>query len=203
MFRREDVQLFALALALVLAMHSCTWMINKSFVIWSERFIPSESIALELPQPPPVITLPALVITPELDDTSRQQRCKRSGECSKLAEALVYEARSESLEGSIAVGYVIVERTKDPSRWPKTVRGVVSQKNQFSYTIKRQKIRPKDEDWQRAYVTSYQILHGEVTNPIGSSDHYHTIKVKPKWAKKMHYVATLGSHRFYKEIECP
>lgn len=204
MFRREDIQFFALAFALALVMHACEWAVNESFVDWSEQFNRKESIALELPAPQlAVIKLPATIIKPEIDDTTRLQRCKRSGECSKLAEALVYEARGESLAGSIAVGYVIVERTKDPSRWPKTVRGVVSQKNQFSYTTRRQKIRPNDEDWQRAYITSYQILHGEVSNPIGSSDHYHTIKVKPKWAKKMQYVATLGSHRFYKEIECP
>ncbi|MDX9668670.1 cell wall hydrolase [Pseudomonas sp. P8_250] len=138
-------------------------------------------------------------VKPVITDDFRLYYCKKSGECSKMAEALAYEARSESLIGAIAVGYVILERTRNPERWPKTVRGVVTQKNQFSYLRKRQKSKPKPEDWERAYIASYQILHGEVSNPIGASDHYHTLKVKPKWAKKMQYVATVGSHKFYRE----
>ena len=203
MFHRDDLQFYATALLLAIVMHTCDWAANQAFESWAEQFSRTEVAPVEMKheQMEVIAQTPRVVVTPVITDDFRRYHCKKSGECSKMAEALAYETRSESLLGAIAVGYVILERTQNPERWPKTVRGVVSQKNQFSYTTKRQKSRPKVEDWERAYITSYQILHGEVKNPIGTSDHYHTLKVKPKWAKKMQYVATIGSHKFYKEKE--
>lgn len=200
MFHRADFQFYATALFMAIVLHTCDWAVSQAFESWAYKFDRTEVAPVEMKYEIVSPAIKAEVIR-EVTDADRLQRCKRSGECSKMAEALVYEARGETLMGSVAVGYVIVERTKNPERWPKTVRGVVSQKNQFSYTTRRQKVRPKLEDWERAYITSYQILHGEVDSPIGKSDHYHTLKVKPKWAKKMQYVATIGSHKFYKEKE--
>lgn len=198
MFNRADLQFYAMALVIALAVHACDWVVGEAFKGWAAQFDHQESVPVELKQIVLFKTKPEAI---ELTDASRQRRCKANKDCSKMAEALVYEARGESLIGAVAVGYVIVERTKNPTRWPKTVRGVIAQKDQFSYVNKRQKVRPKPEDWERAYITSYQILHGEIKNPIGSSDHYHTLKVRPKWAKSMQYVATVGRHKFYRDIE--
>ncbi len=125
--------------------------------------------------------------------------CKSDYQCSTLAEAIVYEARSESWQGAIAVGYVVVERSKNPNRWPNDIAGVVSEGCQFSYRCWQQGRKPLKKDWQRGYVTAWDILNNKVDNPIGKSDHYHTIQVKPSWSKKMTYVATIGNHKFYKE----
>lgn len=202
MFRRDTLQFYATAFAFAVVLHTCDWAIGQVFTTWAERFDRKEAAPVALIQEPviaPDPPKPKVIV--EVTDQSRQKLCKQSRECSKMAEALVYEARGESLKGAIAVGYVIVERTKNPTRWPKTVRGVINQKNQFSYTTRKQKVKPKPEDWERAYIASYQILNSEVKNPIGKSDHYHTIKVRPKWAKKMQYVATVGSHKFYRDVE--
>jgi spore germination cell wall hydrolase CwlJ-like protein len=199
MFHRANLQFYATALLLAIVLHTCDWAIGQAFKSLVEKFDLNEVAPVEMKHEvsPPV----AVKVEPVVTDNLRKCYCKRSGECSKMAEALAYEARSEPLAGAIAVGFVILERTRNPNRWPKTVRGVISQKNQFSYLKKRQKSRPKHEDWERAYIASYQILHGEVSNPVDNSDHYHTLKVKPKWAKKMQYVATVGNHKFYKEKE--
>lgn len=202
MLRREDFQFFAVALSFAVSLHACDWLIGQGFTSWTERLTPSAVVEQQyVATEPEIVPMLKVVAPPIMTDSSRLQRCKLSGECSKMAEALVYEARGETLAGSVAVGYVILERTKNPAKWPKTIRGVVSQRNQFSYTTRKQKVRPKQEDWERAYVTSYRILHGEVKNPINTSDHYHTLKVKPRWAKKMQYIATVGSHKFYKDNE--
>lgn len=198
MLRRADMQFYAMALVIALVMHACDWAVGEAFKAWAAQFDRKESIPVELKH---VGLYKPKAVAIELTDASRQRRCKASRDCSKMAEALVYEARGESLMGAVAVGFVIVERTKNPTRWPKTVRGVIGQKDQFSYVNKRQKVRPKPEDWERAYITSYQILHGEVSNPIGASDHYHTLKVRPKWAKKMRYIATVGQHKFYRDTQ--
>ena len=204
MFRRDDFQFFAMCFGLAVMLHSCDWAVSQAFNACSTKALHQETSPVEQVQPPKPVIAPVVEKIPspvKISDHDRKQRCRRSGECSKMAEALVYEARGESLKGALAVGYVIVERTKNPTRWPKTVRGVIAQRDQFSYTTRRQKVQPKAEDWERAYITSYRILNGEAKNPIGKSDHYHTLKVRPKWARKMQYVATVGRHKFYKDIE--
>lgn len=197
MFHRADLQFYAMTLFLAIVLHTCDWAVDQTFASWAEKYNRKEVIPVSLNY---TAVSNKGQFPREISDTTREQRCKRSRECSKMAEALVYEARGESMLGAVAVAYVIVERTQNPERWPKTVRGVVAQKNQFSYTTRRQKVKPKPEDWERAYIASYQVLHGEVENPIGKSDHYHTLKVKPKWTKKMQYVATVGKHKFYRDL---
>ena len=199
MFHRADFQFYAMALCLAMVLHTCDWAVDQTFASWAEQYNRKEAVPVSLNYT--AIASKERHYPRELSDTARLQRCKRSGECSKMAEALVYEARGESLLGAVAVGYVIIERTRNPTRWPKTVRGVVNQKSQFSYVNRRQKAKPRPEDWERAYITSYQILHGEIDNPIGKSDHYHTLKVSPKWTSNMQYVATVGKHKFYRDTE--
>lgn len=195
MFCREDFKFFAMTLGLAVILHTCDWAIGQAFQSLTEKYDIEDSVPVELEYVAPTV----VPMRQEISDSTRKQRCRASRECSKLAEALVYEARGESLMGAIAVGYVIVERTKNPTRWAKTIRGVIDEPKQFSYTSRRQKVKPKDEDWDRAYIASFQILKQEVSNPIASADHYHTTKVNPKWAKEMQYVATVGNHIFYKE----
>lgn len=199
MFRRADLQFYAMALVIAVVIHTCDWAVGEAFKGWAAQFDRTGSIPVELNhavrQDGP---REGLV---ELSNSSRLYRCRMSLECSKMAEALVYEARGEPLIGAVAVGFVIVERMKNTARWPKTIQGVIAQKGQFSYLKRRQKARPTPDDWERAYITSYQILHGELSNPIGASDHYHTLKVRPKWAKKMQYVATVGNHKFLKDTQ--
>ena len=132
----------------------------------------------------------------------KKRSCRKSYQCTSMATALVYEARSESEIGAVAIAYVILER-KENGRWGNTISEVIHAKKrgvcQFSYVCKRQLEKPKDEDWTRAYTISYDVLHNLVANPIGKADHYHTVNVNPKWDNKMQYVATVDNHEFYKE----
>lgn len=135
-------------------------------------------------------------------EAQKRRSCARQYQCTAMASALVYEARSASYEGAAAVGYVILNRVKTP-RWGNTVSEVISAKKrgvcQFSYQCKKQKSIPRDSDWKRAYVIAYDVLHGIAQNPVGEADHYHTVKVSPKWSRHMEYVATIDNHEFYKE----
>jgi spore germination cell wall hydrolase CwlJ-like protein len=118
-----------------------------------------------------------------------------------MASALVYEARSESYEGAVAVAYVILTR-KESKKWGNTISEVISAKKrgvcQFSYRCKKQTNKPRKQDWDRAYVISYDVLNKLVDNPVGKADHYHTVKVNPRWNTKMQYVATIDNHKFYR-----
>lgn len=129
--------------------------------------------------------------------SERKKRCKSQLECRILAEAIVYEARSESELGQVAVAHVIMNRVNS-NRWGDSIKDVVYQYKQFSYTLKRQKNKPSSEDWKNAYLVAYEVINGMIGSPVGNSTHYHTTKVNPKWVKKLEYVATIENHIFYK-----
>lgn len=129
--------------------------------------------------------------------SERKKRCKSQLECRILAEAIVYEARSESELGQVAVAYVIMNRV-NAERWGDSIKDVVYQYKQFSYTLQKQRTQPSNKDWKKAYLVAYEVMNGMIDSPVGDSTHYHTTSVNPKWAKSLEYVATIDKHIFYK-----
>src|SRR5690554_6536766 len=92
----------------------------------------------------------------------KKEECKASRECYKLAEALVYESRSESYMGALAVASVILNR-KDHPNFPNTIQGVISQPYQFSYVgFEHLQQQPSEQDWERAFIVAYDVKHGLV-----------------------------------------
>lgn len=120
--------------------------------------------------------------------------------CSRLAEALVYEARGEGSIGMRAVAYVILERVKHKG-WPNTIRGVVEQKYQFSYLQdKHKQSEPTKKDFDLAYKEAYDAVFGISENPVPGAKWYHSDRIKPpKWTKDLEVVKIIGGHIFYKE----
>lgn len=124
--------------------------------------------------------------------------CAKLARCSKLAEAIVYEARGESTKGMAAVAHIILNRKKDP-RWPSRVVDVIHQPHQFSYLKdKHKQSKATQEDWNKARKVAYGVLYGHISSPVGDATHYHAKHVRPKWAKKLERVAVIGQHIFYK-----
>lgn len=125
--------------------------------------------------------------------------CKIRRDCKVLAEAIVYEARSESELGKAAVAHVILSRVNN-EKWGDSIPEVVYQNKQFSYTNRgqEQKNVPRQKDWDSAYSIAYEVLNGMLMSPVGDATHYHTSYVRPKWAKKLKYVATIENHIFYR-----
>ena len=126
--------------------------------------------------------------------------CLGSKPCKKMAEALVYEARGEGLDGMAAVGVVIKNRAEGDNRFPDTITGVIEQRHQFSYLVDMHKqSKPTNSDWIKAYAVSYDVLNGEYKSLVGSATHYHANYVSPRWAKHLGYIASVGNHKFYLE----
>ena len=129
--------------------------------------------------------------------------CKTHTECSLMAENLVYEARSESEKGAVAVAYVVLQRA-EAKRWPDTIRGVIMHKCDFSWTCQKPQRKITEKDWTRAYEISYNVLHGKVENPFPGADHYYNprkVKRVPHWARVYKLVGVVDQHRFYKSKE--
>ena len=127
--------------------------------------------------------------------------CKQDKDCTILAEAAYYEARGEDDRGVVSVMYAILNRVNKEGRWPNTIKEVVYQHKQFSYTWDGSLKRGMNNTYQvdRMLVLAYDVLHGLIDSPVGSSDHYHTVHVNPSWSKHINYTYHVGNHKFYRE----
>ena len=126
------------------------------------------------------------------------QQCMKNEDCRVMAHAAYYESRNQSDEGVVAVMHVIKNRVEH-NAWPNTVKGVVYQKNQFSYLWDGStKKAMKKEQHKRMAVLAHNVLNGVVESPVGDSVFYHTKKVKPGWSKRVTKVGVIGDHIFYK-----
>jgi len=127
----------------------------------------------------------------------------RAHDC--LAQAIYYEARSESEDGQRAVAQVVLNRVRHPS-WPNSVCGVVYQGPmragggcQFTFTCDGSlRISPRGEGWARARRLAAEALAGRVFAPVGLSTFYHANYVMPRWAPRLLKTAVIGTHLFYR-----
>jgi spore germination cell wall hydrolase CwlJ-like protein len=122
-----------------------------------------------------------------------------------LAQAIYYEARSESEAGQRAVAQVVLNRMRHAA-WPNSVCGVVYQGPmrvgggcQFTFTCDGSLAhRPYGEDWARARRLASEALGGYVFEPVGLSTFYHANYVMPRWAPRLLKTAVIGAHLFYR-----
>jgi len=122
-----------------------------------------------------------------------------------LAQAIYYEARSESEAGQRAVAQVVLNRMRHPA-WPNSVCGVVYQGPmragggcQFTFTCDGSlRFAPRGEGWARARRLAAEALGGSVFEPVGLSTFYHANYVMPGWAPRLLKTAVIGTHLFYR-----
>jgi spore germination cell wall hydrolase CwlJ-like protein len=127
---------------------------------------------------------------------AREQRC--------LAEAVYFEARSESDEGRAAVAQVVLNRVKS-GLYPDSVCGVVYQNSnrylacQFTFTCEGKSLRiTEPAPWRDAVRIAREVYEGTTyLADVGASTHYHANYVRPYWAKKLKKMDTIGQHVFY------
>lgn len=139
---------------------------------------------------------PAEILDVEVGTRDKQWRC--------LAEALYFEARGEDLFGQVAVAEVVLNRV-DSKVFPGTVCGVVRQGTgkrngcQFSFYCDG---KPEDIANRRTFEevgkVAWVMLHGKPRILTGNATYYHTVAVKPRWAKRMVRTARIGAHIFYR-----
>lgn len=119
-----------------------------------------------------------------------------------LALNMYYEAATEPRIGKIAVGIVTLNRVND-TRYPKTVKDVVTENKQFSwYNSKVVKPPANKEIWQECLDIARMLLtkkiDSDIINILEGATHYHTTKVNPPWAKTKTKIVQIGEHIFYR-----
>lgn len=112
------------------------------------------------------------------------------------------EARGEGFNGMLAVAEVIVNRVKSERSWGNSLTEVVHQRKQFSCWNQRdpnrrkiERVSEKDKDYVLAKQACLQALKG--TNVTQGANHYHTTRVRPRWAKGASLLTQIGKHKFY------
>jgi len=119
-----------------------------------------------------------------------------------LVQAVYFEAGQEIPEGQRAVAEVILHRVDDP-RFPKTVCGVIHDKNpkgcQFSWWCDGKSDATPDADrWATSKQAVTDVLDGAYPDPTNGALFYHARFVRPRWSKKLLRVAVIGGHIFYR-----
>jgi spore germination cell wall hydrolase CwlJ-like protein len=121
-----------------------------------------------------------------------------------LAQAIYYEARSESRVGQLAVADVVLNRVASPV-YPDTICDVVFQGShrrtgcQFSFTCDGSiKARLNTRKWREAEMLAGAVLAG-IRKPVSrNATHYHADYVSPVWADTLSPTAVIGTHKFYR-----
>lgn len=112
-----------------------------------------------------------------------------------LMRAMYFESNRSSSEGMLAVGTVVMNRLND-ARYPKTVCGVVGQKNQFAQGVLTRKMT--DSGAVLASQMADQVLRGARHPGVQNAQHFHTAGLSFPYTN-MHYVLEAGGNAFYEK----
>jgi spore germination cell wall hydrolase CwlJ-like protein len=126
---------------------------------------------------------------PTASDLTPEMRC--------LAGAIYFEARGESLEGQLAVGRVVVNRSKS-GRFPASYCGVVYQPSQFSFVRGHSMpaVRTGSQDWQEAMAVARIADQGSWKSEASEALFFHAARVSPSW--RLTRLARVDNHIFYR-----
>lgn len=120
-----------------------------------------------------------------------------SSELNCLAGAIYFEAKSESLAGQLAVGRVIIARSKS-GRFPASYCGVVYQPSQFSFIRggTMPAVNKNSAGWQNAVRIAKIADEGAWKSPVEGALFFHAARVSPGW--RLTRIARVDSHVFYR-----
>ena len=121
-----------------------------------------------------------------------------------LAMNIYHEARSEPINGRIAIAEVTLNRVAS-KYYPDDICGVVYQKGksicQFSWTCDGVSDTPHEKDAfnNAIMLAETMLIEGDYISAVGKNvTHYHNKSVKPYWLVDVTKVKEVGNHIFYK-----
>jgi N-acetylmuramoyl-L-alanine amidase len=110
-----------------------------------------------------------------------------------LARLINGEARGEPFEGQVAVGAVVLNRTRDP-RFPSTIAGVIYQPGAFTCVANGQMWAKME---QESINAARDALNG--WDPSGGAIYYfNPITSTSSWIWSRPLIKIIGNHRFCK-----
>jgi hypothetical protein len=131
-----------------------------------------------------------------------------------LARTIYGEARGESFEGQVAVGWVIRNRVEadllgdgKPDWWGEGYLGVCLRPYQFSCWLKNDPTYAKvatatleDPVFSRAYGIGCLVRADDLPDPTGGATHYFADTIPPpKWVASLEELTKIGHHSFFRD----
>lgn len=121
-----------------------------------------------------------------------------------LAQNIYFEARSEPLEGKLAVAHVVMNRVAS-RYYPDTVCGVVQDgtdevlhRCQFSWYCDGKSDRPREwQSWREAMLIAGDLLTRPGADPTGGALYFHSTSIASAWHSRRPRAARIGGHVFY------
>lgn len=138
-------------------------------------------------------TLLAMGITTVYQGGTAYAQDSGAGEEQLLARAINGEARGEPYEGQVAVGAVIINRTRDPN-FPKTIAGVIYQPGAFT-AVSDGQINVPIEDGSTVLKAARDALQGwDPTN--GCIYYWNPATATSSWIWSRQILKKIGKHNF-------
>ena len=117
-----------------------------------------------------------------------------SSDLDALTRVIYGEARGESEKGKQAVGWVVKNRS---SKSGKTIKEEATKKSQFccySGEMKEADAKAKCEK------IANDVIKNNCSDPTGGATFFYSGNNTPSWAKGLSPCATIGGHKFFKDI---
>ncbi len=119
-----------------------------------------------------------------------------------LSATIYYEAGTESIEGQLAVGHVVLNRFETQDSYQSLCDVALKKRGsvcQFSWycEAERRKAWRDPAGWKRSVAIACDILEARTDRHDFSATHYHATNLSPDWARDMKELATIGGHVFY------
>jgi len=120
------------------------------------------------------------------------------GEMECLAGAVYFEARSEPLEGQLAVAEVVLNRSTS-GKYPAGICDVVTQRKQFSFIVEGEfpPIDKTTKSWRKAVAIATIAFEDLAEEVPSTSLWYHADYVAPVWRHGLARAEKIGAHIFY------
>ena len=182
--------------------HYCLFQLPRSWMqrtrLWqvtshSERLLAFTALC---------ITLPSVYFLAQ--DALTSQRLSGDIEC--MAMNIYHEARGEPIAGQYAVAEVTLNRTHS-REFPGSVCQVVYQKHwnpqrkeivyAFSWIGQSTATNFNSAAWRQAREIARAVLTRERKSTLHGALNYHTIDIKPEWARHHKRLGIIGRHIFY------
>jgi len=106
---------------------------------------------------------------------------------------MYFESNRSSRDGMVAVGSVVMNRVES-GQYPRSVCGVVGQRNQFAPGVMTNRMHTRSAPMLREAAQS--VLRGERHPLIGNAQFFHAANYRASY-NNMHYVLTTGGNAFY------
>lgn len=111
-----------------------------------------------------------------------------------IAAAIYHESKGESVQGQLAVGSVVVNRSRQRSM---DECAVVKQRGQFSWYRSNSQITKMNNPKYEKFIDL--AIKSKSKDYSCGSTHFHSKSVRPNWSSYLTRTITIGNHVFYKE----